>query len=167
VWSAKQPREARIQGWPLIVGGIKVKHRWAMGRGQRRGLLIRNVTPHVSRRDVSDLVAIDKSKAVLGGYCDSVELIQLRYLQDMFDLAELGTRRAEHGSVRRQGKVRDLFTFVHDGLLRLVASDSTFPAGQFEVEGVPIAGTATMSATPREGRPLGSDEVVEMHALSR
>ncbi len=101
-----------------------MENRGAIRCRQSCRLLVGQIASNAGRGDLGDLVPVDKSMAVLGTYDDPVELVQLGYLQNVDHFPELGTGCTEHGSLIRESKVRNRFSFIHDGLLCGRGSDS-------------------------------------------
>ena len=64
--------------------------RASLGSRKSRRLLIGQRAENPRRRDVCDLIAVDKAKSMVGLDGDAVEYVEFRNLQDVLDGPELG-----------------------------------------------------------------------------
>jgi len=114
--STEQSPKSSRERWPFIVSGIGMQDKSSLWRRQGDCLFVCKCAAHQCRRDVRYLVSVNETHPMSCRHRYAVKEVQLRNLQDMLDLAELGSGRAKDRRTNSQCHIRDGLTFVH-GLL--------------------------------------------------
>lgn len=79
------------------MGNIDFDHWWAARCGKGCRLIVGEGAADDRSCYLGDLVAVHEAQAVAGLHRDAVEQVQLRDLEYVVDLADLGSRRGDDG----------------------------------------------------------------------